>query len=358
MRSRLDIVQEARRSSAGGRQQARFQAVRVMATCTAGAPCSQLLSELSKQAYALSTALTSARAHREGEDARCFLVECSERFLRRHALEGYDAHGQAGVLAIHADVEAGRADVPAADIVAAEIKQVGPVACDVTPGALLRRPAHPRAPRRHVRHSTPCSACWEARIAIGSLWHPPPPPPPPPPMMHALSGLPCRCGWRPAPCVYDGVSPGLVCEALVLCGQRELEENHEDAPAGEDIESGHVGVPAGPRWGASYATQLRILFTRCALRAWPAEMQLRTSALSNSGDCLKALTLNCLKALSRGRQSCECQQIEQPFTYATDLPKAACKVSRYPCAAAGRWSCGASSRCRCKTSASSSSSAC
>lgn len=61
---------------------------------------------------------------REGEDARGFLVECSERFLRRNALEGYDAHAQAGVLAIRADVEAGRADVPAADIVAAEIKQV------------------------------------------------------------------------------------------------------------------------------------------------------------------------------------------------------------------------------------------
>ena len=66
-----------------------------------------------------------SRACREGEDARCFLVECSERFLRRNALEGYNAHAQAGVLAIRADVEAGRADVPAADIVAAEIKQVG-----------------------------------------------------------------------------------------------------------------------------------------------------------------------------------------------------------------------------------------
>ena len=65
------------------------------------------------------------RACREGEDARCFLVECSERFLRRNALEGYNAHSQAGVLAIRSDAEAGRADVPAADIAAAEIKQVG-----------------------------------------------------------------------------------------------------------------------------------------------------------------------------------------------------------------------------------------
>ena len=80
-----------------------------------------------------------SRACREGEDARCFLVECSERFLRRNALEGYDAHGQASVLAIRSDVEAGRADVPAADIVAAEIKQVGLVSHGVALGRGFER---------------------------------------------------------------------------------------------------------------------------------------------------------------------------------------------------------------------------
>ena len=53
-------------------------------------------------------------------------------------------------------------------------------------------------------------------------------------------------------------------EILVPCAQLELEADHEDAPVAADVESGHVSVPAGPRWGASYATQLRILFTRCA----------------------------------------------------------------------------------------------
>ena len=53
-------------------------------------------------------------------------------------------------------------------------------------------------------------------------------------------------------------------EFLVPCAQLELEADHEDAPVAADVESGHVSVPAGPRWGASYATQLRILFTRCA----------------------------------------------------------------------------------------------
>ncbi len=70
--------------------------------------------------------LTRARAHarREGEDARCFLVECAERFLRRHALEGYEPHLHAALGAVRGDAEAGRPDVPAADIVAAEIKRV------------------------------------------------------------------------------------------------------------------------------------------------------------------------------------------------------------------------------------------
>ena len=44
--------------------------------------------------------------------------------------------------------------------------------------------------------------------------------------------------------------------------QLELEQ---DSPAAvEDVESGHVAVPLGPRWGASYAMQLKILFTRRA----------------------------------------------------------------------------------------------
>ena len=61
---------------------------------------------------------------REGEEARCFLAECAERFLRRNALEGYEAHTRAGLAAVRRDVEAGRPDVPACDIVAAEIKRV------------------------------------------------------------------------------------------------------------------------------------------------------------------------------------------------------------------------------------------
>ncbi len=65
-----------------------------------------------------------AHARREGEDARCFLVECAERFLRRHALEGYEPHLHAALAAVRGDAEAGRPDVPAADIVAAEIKRV------------------------------------------------------------------------------------------------------------------------------------------------------------------------------------------------------------------------------------------
>ena len=45
--------------------------------------------------------------------------------------------------------------------------------------------------------------------------------------------------------------------------QLELEQ---DSPAAvEDVESGHVAVPLGPRWGASYTMQLKILFTRRAL---------------------------------------------------------------------------------------------
>ena len=61
---------------------------------------------------------------REGEEARCFLAECAERFLRRNALEGYEAHARDGLAAVRRDVEAGRPDMPACDIVAAEIKRV------------------------------------------------------------------------------------------------------------------------------------------------------------------------------------------------------------------------------------------
>ena len=51
-------------------------------------------------------------------------MECAERFLQRHALEGYEPHLHAALGVVRGDVEAGRPDVPAADIVAAEIKRV------------------------------------------------------------------------------------------------------------------------------------------------------------------------------------------------------------------------------------------
>lgn len=100
------------------------------------------------------------RVCREGEDARCFLVECSERFLRRNALEGYDAHSQAGVLAIRSDVEAGRADVPAADIVAAEIKQVRLVAHGVALG---------RGSWKVWRHMIDSYTLW-CKLSIYFMW--------------------------------------------------------------------------------------------------------------------------------------------------------------------------------------------
>ena len=91
-------------------------------------------------------------------------MECSERFLRRNALEGYDAHAQAGVLAIRSDLEAGRADVPAADIVAAEIKQVGLIGHAVALGEGLRDCGGMIDP-------TPYGANWY--ICCGCVYHPP-----------------------------------------------------------------------------------------------------------------------------------------------------------------------------------------
>lgn len=67
---------------------------------------------------------TARHPSREGEEARCFLVECAERFLRRNALEGYEAHTRDALATVRRDVEAGRPDMPACDIVAAEIKRV------------------------------------------------------------------------------------------------------------------------------------------------------------------------------------------------------------------------------------------
>lgn len=72
----------------------------------------------------VSVSDTARHSGREGEEARCFLVECAERFLRRNALEGYEAHTRDALATVRRDVEAGRPDVPACDIVAAEIKRV------------------------------------------------------------------------------------------------------------------------------------------------------------------------------------------------------------------------------------------
>lgn len=71
--------------------------------------------------------------------------------------------------------------------------------------------------------------------------------------------------------------------------QLELEQ---DSPAAvEDVESGHVAVPLGPRWGASYTMQLKILFTRRALASdLPVCISLRV------WHCLRTLPMHALEA--------------------------------------------------------------
>jgi len=74
-----------------------------------------------------------------------------------------------------------------------------------------------------------------------------------------------------------------VLELTCSWAQLELEADADDEPAARDVESGHAAVPAGPRWGASYAMQLRILFTRCGARLADACTLPRALVLAGRG---------------------------------------------------------------------------
>jgi len=109
-------------------------------------------------------------------------------------------------------------------------------------------------------------------------------------------------------------------------------------------------VPAGPRWGASYAMQLRILFTRCGARhadaftlplgSWSMQAGMLGNCSERPADPYKQGPVCCRRAS------------------AAALTHPPASADACDCAWAGRWLCGASSRCPCRTSASSSSSAC